>query len=1015
MKTIFIKLLFLTLLICLCSALIGCSITTPSSESIESEFFDSQTSETVSSPEESTGSNIPEIPVDPLETTYEEASKTFKLKLNENKDGYVVLGFSSSWDSSQKDITIPDFIDGIPITEIGESAFYYYDSFNSFYLPYTLKILGDFSMPQSAGNMVKKESVKYLGSKTNPYVVAIKCVSDTSRNIKIQEGCKFIYSFFGHPNLVSVSFPSSLLQIGCWAFSYCDFTKLDFNEGLTSIGNHAFYPCENVTEINLPNSLEKIEREAFDCPITELFIPKNVREIGKNAFNSHSLAEITVDNENKYFSSKDGILYDKEGTSLIMCPRSIDLQEFTVPYGVEKICQQAFWCNKFIERLILPNTVTTIGSSAFENMRSLKYISLPNSVIDVGYLSFPLDGSIEFNEKDGGLYLGSEENPYLYLVDCNKFEGDFAIADTCKYVGEEALGFVHFTELTVPKSVISFGDNAFYGASIEKVVYEGTALDWCNIDFYSEIHREGMYQEIVYGSLSNPLMAGTTDLYIDGEILTEMIFPEGTTKIKGGVFYGYLKLTNIVIPDGVTEIGNLAFAYCENLENLELPNSIRHIGAQAFISCQKTGDFALPEELITIGESAFANCTGLTKITIPDKVTSIGDEVFYNCSNVIDVVIGKSVEKIGYDAFSNCERIINAISKSPYIVLDKDVYNCGYLNEMATFLYNAEDMVTTNYEIDENGFVTVIDGEEIYLVGYLGNSQDVAIPDGITVIYDDVFNHNSNLISVTIPNSVKEIKDQAFWYCTNLQSVNLSPSLKIIGSRAFSHCSSLEEIILHEGLETIMWSAFNNSGLTHIEIPDSVISIGTSAFYCTPLQSVKIGSGVKTLESMTFSGCASLETIDLGSVITIGIQVFQNCNSLKELTLPNSVTQIDARAFMLCENLETIVFGDNLESIGEYAFNGCTSLKTLSLTKNIKVLGECAFIRCTGLESVTIGVNVAEIGSRAFEDCENLSELIYTGTSTEWQAIKIKTSSAFSGTKVYSVVCTEETIEIKRY
>ena len=1028
MRASLIKLLLLILLVCLSCTVVGCTITNPTTSTSESETISSESTATESEPE----SSEPEIQIEYINESYETASKTFKLELIENNSGYRVLGFSSSWDSTQEFIAIPDFIDGLPVTEIADSAFYNSVLSSAFYLPNTLTYLGDYSMPDKASNMVTKNGISYIGSKDNPYIVALKCKSESITSIKFEKGCYFIYSFFkGSNNKISqISFPSTLLQIGEWSFTYSDIKELKFNEGLLKIGDYAFDGCDLLTSIALPSTLKEIGRSAFTgcTQITEINIPKSLQEIGSDAFLGNTLSQITVDSENKYFSSLGGVLYNKDVTTLILFPKALEITEFSIPVGVQEICYRAFYGSLFVEKLIIPSTVTTIGSSAFNGMKSLKYISFPNSVVDVGYLSFPTDNGFEFNEKDGALYIGNEENPYAYLVQFKgNGSGSFKIADTCLHVGQNAFYGTSLTELTIPKSVISFGDDVFDHCLIENVIYEGSAIDWCNIDFCSTIHYS-FIESPDYGSYSNPLITGA-DLYINGELLTEMIFPEGTTKINDAVFHGYSKLTRIVIPQSVTEIGDLAFAFCYNLEELELSDNITYIGKWAFIACEKIKDFSLPKELITIEENAFSNCLSLTSIIIPNKVKTIGIEAFFFCKNVIEVVIGENVETIGSSAFRYCGKIVNAISNSPHIFLEKDAHNSGYgyLNSMASFLYNVGDTVTTHYEIVDNAFVTLKNGEEVLLMAYVGESLEVVIPDGITSIYTKAFNYDS-ITSVIIPDSVTEIKNNAFNYCYDLQSIILSTNLKSIGAYAFYYCISLEEIILNEGLEKIENGAFANSGLTHVEIPDSVTFLGERAFDVTPLKSVKIGSGVKTIEFRTFAYCRNLETVDLGSVETIAEWAFINCSSLKELILPDSVIQINSSCFESCSSLEKIIFGnglteipteafkgctslkeivfsDTIEIIGDYAFYQCKSLETLSLTQNIKSLGEHAFAYCTNLTSVTIGVNITSLGYMSFYQCKNLTEVIYNGQIQQWELIYDKGKYIFNFTAVTNVIC----------
>lgn len=551
MKTNLIKLLFLTLLICLGSALIGCSITTPSSDC--------------------------ENLVEPLFLSYEEASKDFELELNRDGNSYTVIGLKYSMSYYQRDLRIPDYVDDVPVTAIGYEAFKSVSTSFAFYLPDTLVSLGQNSLPMKTSNMVTVDGVKYLGSINNPYLVANKCVESVSV-INIKERCKI---------------------------------------------------------------LDRSLQNGYDC-ITEIYLPSTVQTVFTDSLNFSSLAKIVVDSENQYFSTKDGVLYDKDGTTLKCFPQSMPLSEFTVPLGVEKIDDYAFNHNKFLKKLMLSDTVKEIGRS-FNKMENLTNIYLPNSFVIFDLYAFSGTEKLEFNVKDYGFYLGSLDNPYLFLYRFSLDSlDDFTIADSCKYVGDYAFSNCTIKELTIPKSVIYFGDNAFYGASIEKVFYEGTALEWCNIDFFAQIHYVEVYLEENYPSYSNPLCAGA-DLYINGELLTEMVFPEGTTKINDAVFHGYSKLTKVVLPDTITEIGLASFGKCANLVDINLPSSITHIGKWSFYGCSSLEEICLPnvEEIL---ERAFYNCAKLKTVVLGKNVSTLQDKIFNNCGMLTKIVYDGTME-----------------------------------------------------------------------------------------------------------------------------------------------------------------------------------------------------------------------------------------------------------------------------------------------------------------------------------------------------------------------------------
>ena len=807
---------------------------------------------------------------------------------------------------------------------------------------------------------------------------------------------------------------------------------------VTEIAELAFYNCKKLMIISLPKTLKKIGDSAFSAcsQITRITIPASVEKIGSNAFKGCvALTEIDVETDNKNYSSKDGVLYCNDGKTLLIFPISKPISDFSIPLGVEEVYDNAFYANKYIERLTIPESVIKVGFYAFKDMQKVKYISIPNSLQQLNNYVLPMTETLEYNEKDGGLYLGNPNNPYLYLVSLAEIKTDkFTIADTCKYVNDQVFTHQNVTELTVPKSVIWFGDDAFKGARVEKVLYGGTVNDWCDIKFSGTIHYLNMFEMEDYGGYSNPLSVGA-DLYVDGKVLTEITFPEGTKTINDAVFYGYRNLTKVVIPNSVTKIGTLAFAFCNNVKEFILPNGVTDIGAWAFMGCIGIQEISLPENLVTIGESAFSNCVNLNSIVIPDEVKTVGAKAFFNCNNLLEVVLGESVEQVGNFAFRFCERVINAISKSKQIVLKKQNNNCGSLSECATYVYNVGDAVTTQFTIDENGFVTVDNGEEKLLASYVGKQTEIIIPDGITSICEHAFYGNSNITTVTISNSVTQIQHKAFYNCPNLKKVVFGDSVEQVGNSAFFNNTALETVEFNEGLKEIGGLAFYQSGLTQLAVPNSVTKIGHYAFYNSLLKSVKFGSGVQTVDICTFAYCNNLEEVDLGSVQLILDEAFFGCYSLKEITVPDSVTNIGERVFSNCSNLkkvtlgkgistipketfsgcsylEEIIFSDNLENIGEYAFENCTALESISLTQNVKNLGDHAFDYCSSLTSVTLGANIVSLGYMTFNQCVNLTEVIYNGTMEKWTAVKVMGDYIFNFTAVTEVICSDGNVEV---
>ena len=182
---------------------------------------------------------------------------------------------------------------------------------------------------------------------------------------------------------------------------------------------------------------------------------------------------------------------------------------------------------------------------------------------------------------------------------------------------------------------------------------------WCNIDF-STID-------------SNPLDCAK-NLYLNGELVTNLVIPDGVTKIKLYAFENCSSLTSVTIPNSVTTIGYGAFYNCTSLTNVTIGNSVTSIENRAFQNCSSLTSIEIPNSVTSIGEGAFIGCTGLTSIEIPNSVTSIGDDAFYNCSSLTSVTIPNSVTTIGYDAFYNCTGLTNVTIGNSVTTIEQCVF-----------------------------------------------------------------------------------------------------------------------------------------------------------------------------------------------------------------------------------------------------------------------------------------------------------------------------------------------------
>ena len=211
--------------------------------------------------------------------------------------------------------------------------------------------------------------------------------------------------------------------------------------------------------------------------------------------------------------------------------------------------------------------------------------------------------------------------------------------------------------------------------------------------------------------------------------------------------------------------------------------------------------------------------------------------------------------------------------------------------------------------IVSGGFTFSIYRTYAEVTGYSGSEAELVIPESVAGV------------------PVRLIGESSFQNKTFLKKVTLPSGTRVIDRFAFDGCASLSEVVFNDGLESVSDYAFRNSGLTVLELPDSVAGIGKYSFYACRIGSLTIPASVSALGKYAFYGCTELKTITFcPRLAEIGERVFYNCTSLTELVIPKTVKKLEAYAFSSCTSLVRIVIPAETESLGEGVFQDCPAL-----------------------------------------------------------------------------------------
>ena len=763
------------------------------------------------------------------------------------------------------------------------------------------------------------------------------------------------------------------------------------------IGNRAFADCTGITSIVIPDGVAEIDGFAFgDCT---------------------SLAEITVSPDNQNYSSVDGVLFNKDKSELLAYPIGNSRSIYTVPDGVTKIGDDAFYHCRSLSKVKLSNDLTEIDNFVFTGCTSLEEITMPNSVTEIGMSAF--EGCISLSKVKLSNNLTYINEDIFY--GCTSLT-EIAIPDSVTEIGGSAFAFcTSLREITIPEGVTKIGETVFTGcSSLTDITVSPNNKNYSSVD------------GVLFSKDMRTLLA-----YPVGNRRSEYVVPDSVTKIDDTAFRGCSSLTDITVSPNnknYSSFGGVLFNKSRS-KLLKYP-----IG-------NERRAYIVPDGVAEIGSSAFDGCTSLEEITIPESIWIIGYYAFNNCSGMKNIYyLGtqeqwRRVIKESWDETLTVHCIDDGHSWGEWEIIEKATFEKEGLKRRVCSLCNAEEtriipklVKATKIDLSHNE-KTIIVGNTFTITAIVKPEEasnrtvtwSSSDPSIATVDEDGTVTAIAKGEAIITAESTDGIKaecriivenESAFAYEINwaypeeqsivtitgykkaLAGEVVIPEtiegykVKKIGGNAFRNCKLITSLVIPSGVTEIGYSAFCDCvRLKEIVIPDSVTEIGSSAFAgCISLTEVVLPPNLDRIQEKFFSGCASLRTVIIPeSVEKIDESAFSGCTSLAEIVIPDSVTEIGERAFSGCTSLSKVKLSNNLTKIEYGTFRDCTSLAEITIPDGVTVIrGEWydydrhngAFSGCTSLKEIVIPDSVTGIGEYAFSGCTSLKEIVIPDSVT---------------------------------
>ncbi len=922
------------------------------------------------------------------------------------------------------------------ITSIGKQAFYW-SNLTSVIIPDLVTNIGEsaFEVCSFLKSVTFGKSVKFIGknafascSNSSPasLPISVQSIGESAfggwniLNLNLCDSLKTIgNSAFSGCRMSSVTIPNSVTSIGERAFSRSyTLTSIVLGNKLTSIPNLLFEGSALLSTVSIPNSVITIGNEAFrNCSgLVNFTIPASVTSIGADAFtNCSGLISLTIpgtlnslgNNAFNYCSKLTSLYYNASVPMALTSGMNVftntDLTKCSlfIPYQSKPNYMNADIWKSFSSIIENPIGVCLDASTLkmSEKKNSTTGFNIKSNTtwtISSNQTWLKIDKSTGANNDSITLTAEANDsigsrNALITVIDSNNIPQVISVKQdaTLKVINATPGSLKSALTKIQKKIILKLKLTGAMNASDFKIIRDSLPL----------------LTELDLGDVQINAYTGNTGTYVDYS------WTYSANEIPTYAFY--------------TNYGGISKT---TLRNIKLPNSIKSFGFSAFMNCTGLSEISIPRSVNTFNNDVFSGCTGLNKICVnnrqPISLTYVIDNVKYNTNAFNKVDTTKCILRVPYNtkplysAASGWKSFKNIEEYPYYMFIGADTVRVNLKTGNKTS-YAIKSNVSWTASTDSTWLkfksATGVNNDSLFLIAdpnpYLTPRSAVVRIDSkeleseyITVIQDGEVKRyavTAGNLKTIIPASIKKVATNLI--LTGTMDARDFRIVRDSMPNLISVDLSKVQIVYYKGLDGTMqdsnfpgylpvtfpakeipagafkrdYTLASSKTLTSIIPPDSIVSIGASAYYgCTGISEIKINNLITAIRDGAFEYCSGITGFVIPATVkSLGGWVFDGCTNLTNVTINAPITAITSSLFNSCSKLTTLNIPNTITSVGEFAFYGCGSLKSLVLPEGVKTIAQDAFSGCISFTEFTIPSSVTSIGGWCFANCHSLTKI----------------------------------------